>query len=582
MGNFFIDGEQYKEIKDFYVMLGFTEKQAEKLTARAFDGVVKADNTRKYCSSWNFYNYLLYSVQNNTWNNYSGSLLNSGWNNSSSLWLNSGWNNSSSSWLNSGWSNCSSGGWSSDESYSPGVSAEETITFNTAQTNHVDELSEMNPLDDAKLIFSANVNNASWSYVRNTAVSGNKIDSSFIRIEEMINSVSHDLKIPEKNDFALTVQTGECPWKTENELLFIGVKAKKEEKNRRNNFVFLVDVSGSMDGYQIIVQMSIMSLISCLEEGDTISIITYSNDTKTIARNIDCGNKDNCIDAVLSIHFDSGYTDGSSGLEEAYNYLENCNKNDNNRVFIFTDGDFNFGVTSEGGLADFIKKKKETGTYLSIVGYGLNNFKDNNMEALARNGNGNYFFVGQPADIIDSLKNKFESTSITVAKNVKIQVELNPEFVGSYRLIGYNARKLTTSDFDNKEKSVDGIGSGHYVVALIEFSRCKAEKNSSSRYVFNASKENTNEFATVTIRYQSPNDEHHEFVKIISPEEAVKNTSNINSEKSAFLASYGMWLSGSEYKSEMTPALLKNMRNSLECYEEMKSVIQVFDSYELC
>lgn len=248
-------------------------------------------------------------------------------------------------------------------------------------------------------------------------------------------------------------------------------------------------------------------------------------------------------------------------------------------MFIFTDGDFNFGITSEGGLSTFIKEKRNLGIYLSVVGYGLNNFKDNNMEAIARNGNGNYYFIGQPEDILENFKQKFEAITITVAKDVKIQVELNPEFVGCYRLIGYNVRKLTTQDFDNPDKAVDGIGSGHYVVALLEIARTQHDKGRQSRYVDRVSRQNTEEFATVTIRYKTAGDENRELVRSISAAEAEEKPSEINIPKAAFLAAYGMWLSESEYKADLTAGTLRDMRDALAQYDDMKPIITVFDLY---
>ena len=572
--HFKIAKQQLQEIENFYLLLGYTKSQAKALSRSAFDSPVSGTNNSKYCKSWDF--------------SYIESIC-SGSTDAGGAWTDDSWINSGSGWMHGGWSNSAGGSWGIDSasdnvalnSASP-ISEIPSAAFSTAQTHDAPELPEMNPMSDTEIIFSANVNNASWSYVRNMTRLDRKIDPSFVRIEEMINSVDYELAEPQADeDFAVTPQIGECPWNHDKELLFLGIRAKKVPSYKKNNFVFLIDVSGSMSGNQIIVQMTLMTLLSSMKAGDTVSIITYSSKTRTVARAVDCGDKDACVNAVLSITFDGSFTYGSEGLEAAYSLLSEFDKNDNNRVFIFTDGDFNFGVTSEGGLTEFIKEKRSLGIYLSVVGYGLNNFKDNNMETIARNGNGNYYFVGQPEDILESFRQKFEAITITVAKDVKIQVELNPEFVGSYRLIGYNVRKLTTQDFDNPDKAVDGIGSGHYVAALIEIARTKQAARRQSRYVDRVSRQNTEEFAAVTIRYKSADDENRELVRSISAEEIGDKPSEANVKKAAFLAAYGMWLSGSEFKADLTKGLLLDMRNSLAQYDDMKPVITVFDLHDI-
>ena len=563
---FEIAEHQLQEIEDFYLSLGYTQSQAKVLSRSAFDSPVSGTAGLQYCKDWNFYSYCR------------GNLLDS---------YNSSWMIGS-SWMHSGWSNSAGGGsWGSDSmsdstvtaSAAP-ISAVQPSIFSTAQTHDAPELQEMNPMSDTEVIFSANVNSASWSYVRNMVRLGNQIDPSFVRIEEMVNSASYELEEPQADaDFAVTSQIGSCPWNHDKELLFLGIQAKHLQSSKKNNFVFLVDVSGSMRGNQIIVQMTLMALISSMKMGDTVSIITYSDQTRTIARAVDCGDKDACVNAVLSIIFDGGFTFGSGGLEAAYKLLSEFDKTDNNRVFIFTDGDFNFGITSEGGLTAFIKEKRSLGIYLSVVGYGLSNFKDNNMEAIARNGNGNYYFVGQPEDIFESFKKKFEAITVTFAKDVKIQVELNPEYIGSYRVIGYSVRKLTTQDFDNPDKAVDGIGSGHFVVALLEIARTQQVEERHSRYVDCVSRQNTEEFATVTIRYKSSDDENKELVRSISATEVDERDSETNIKKAAFLAAYGMWLSESEFKADLTADSLRDMRDALAQYDDMMQIITVFDLY---
>ena len=441
-----------------------------------------------------------------------------------------------------------------------GIEMNEPPEFNTVENNAKPENEEYSPLDQAQAIFSANVNTASWTYIRSRIERGRSIDSDIVRVEEIINSYSYDLAPPEDDSlFSVSVGHGDCPWKDGSELMFLGFRARKADEGVRRNIAMLVDVSGSMDDEWILVQMSMAAIMSGLGKGDVLSIISYSDNTKTVAKKISCGNRDELIEALMNVDGIGGCTYGSKGLEDAYSYLkDNYTEDGINRVFIFTDGDFNFGVTSEGGLEKFIYDKRKTGIYLSIIGYGENNFKDNKMEALARNGNGNYTFVSSPADIADTLSRKLLSSMVTVAKDVKISVELNPAFVSSYRLIGYEARMLTQQEFHDTEKAVDGIGSEHNVVALIQFERGKAEQKYKSRYVNVSPSENSDEFAFIEVHYKSPDGEDLTMKRSVTVKELEEAPSSC-ADTAALLAAFGLLLRGSKYRGDLTKEMLGEM-----------------------
>ena len=270
--HFEIAKHQLQEIENFYLSLGYTQSQAKALSRSAFDSAVSGADGLQYCKNWDFYSYRLGS---SLYSNYPS-------------WTNSVWHPS---WMNGAWSNSVGGGsWGSDSasdsaitSSSAPISTEQSATFSTAQTHDAPELPEMNPMSDTEVIFSANVNSASWSYVRNMARLGKQIDPSFVRIEEMINSANYELTEPQWGaDFAITPQIGKCPWNRNKELIFLGIQAKHVQSEKKNNFVFLVDVSGSMRGNQIIVQMTLMAILSSMKTGDTVSIITYSGEVKKL------------------------------------------------------------------------------------------------------------------------------------------------------------------------------------------------------------------------------------------------------------------------------------------------------------
>ncbi|MBQ9461768.1 MAG: von Willebrand factor type A domain-containing protein [Clostridia bacterium] len=449
------------------------------------------------------------------------------------------------------------------EACMPAPLMEEEPEFNTVETNSKPENEIHSPLDKAQLIFSANVNTASWTYLRSRINRGRSIDSDLVRVEEIVNSYSYKLDAPKDDSlFSVSTEHCKCPWQSDSELMFLGFKGMKADKNIRRNLAMLVDVSGSMDDEWVLVQMSMASIMAQLREGDILSIIAYSDDTRTVVKKLHCGSRDELVKAILKIDGIGGCTNGSKGLEDAYTYLsDNFREEDINRVFIFTDGDFNFGITSEGGLEKYIYKKRETGIYLSIVGYGENNFKDNKMEALARNGNGNYTFVSSPGDILDCLSDKLLSSMVTIAKDVKISVELNPAYVSEYRLIGYNARMLTRQEFHDTEKAVDGIGSEHNVVALVEFKRGKAEQKYQSRYVKVSSGEANDEFAFIEVHYKSPDGENLVMTRSITVDE-LNSSPEDNADTAAMLAAFGLLLSKSKYSGSLTKDMLKELLES--------------------
>lgn len=429
--------------------------------------------------------------------------------------------------------------------------------FSTAQTHTAPEIEEATPLDRPQMIFSANVNTASWTYVRSRILQDRYVDKDFVRIEEIINSYPYHLKKAKDDQlFSVNIEHGACPWKDGSELMFVGLKGRKVSKKIKQNLAFLVDVSGSMEDRWILVQMSLMSIISKLGKGDIISIIAYSDETVTVCKKLECDDMSECVKAVLSIDGIGGCTNGSEGLENAYRFLsDNYNKEANNRVFIFTDGDFNFGVTTEGGLSEYIKKKRETGIYLSVIGYGISNFKDDKMEALAKNGNGNYTMITNPEDILENLWEKLVSNLVTVAKDVKISVELNPKYVKEYRLIGYDSRVMTQKEFHDTEKAADGIGSEHNVAAVIQLTKGEATKTYSSRYVNTASADLADEFAFIEIHYKTPEGEDQVLTHTVTVSD-FEEASGKNMPVATLLAAFGLVVKASEYRGTADKKML--------------------------
>lgn len=544
-----VNKHQYEEIFDFYVALGLTEDICKKLCNNVFGHSVVPDNSTEYSDLWEFD--WTYSTPS-----YTGSYSRGCYNSSS------GYTSTNSSY--GGYYNASYG-----YAYTPTVD----VSSGLPERNHnfssdaktSSEITESVALEKPQEFFAANVNRASWAYVRNRVKNKEFIDERIVRVEEIINSYHFDLQAPKDNDFEATFEIEECPWNEEKNLLFVGIKGEELNSQVEHNLSFLIDVSESMTSRWILVQMTLVAIICKLGERDKISIIAYSDKTTTVVKNLSCANKEKCINKVLSIVGIGGSTNGSKGLEDAYAYLKsNFSEKKNNRVVIFTDGDFNFGIQTEQGLTEFIQEKSKSGVYLSVVGYGISNFKDNNMEVLAKNGNGNYCLITNPTDISDFIKNEMTSRLITLAKDVKISVDFNPANITEYRLIGYELRQLTRKEFTNDSTITDSVGYGHEVVALFEVCRgSQTELQSASKYVKNHVNvsETSDEYGCLTIKYKDRSGNSQEFSRVIST--AIDQNTSDNCNIAAVLALFGMIVRNSEYLNNADIGTLDNLIQKL-------------------
>ena len=347
-------------------------------------------------------------------------------------------------------------------------------------------------------------NTASMGILKNNMKNGLYIKNDMVRIEELLNYFKYSLSKPTDRMFNINTEICRKP-NSNNKLLFIGVQGKKYIPSKQN-IVFLLDVSGSMTGHVDVSQLSFFTVLSKMKDGDILSLITYSNTDETIYDS-KVLNKDRDIDEIIKRFLKIniyGCTHGSAGMETAYkiakrNYLEDGV----NRVILVTDGDLNFGLTEKHQLEEFICKKKETGVFLSVIGTGLSNYKDDKLEILAKNGNGNYFVVNDIEDVQENIYNKYASLVFCIAKDVKAQVEFNPKYVKSYRLIGYENRELKHEDFKNDNVISEPFGSGAYAVALYELEMADGNIESELRYQKPIIVD-SEELCTVSVRYKEP------------------------------------------------------------------------------
>lgn len=329
------------------------------------------------------------------------------------------------------------------------------------------------PYKEPLSTFSVDVDTASYSNVRRLLEDGMFVPEDAVRAEEFINYFDYDYPDPEQGRvFGDYVELADCPWNPANKLMMIGIQGKRMESKEvpPSNLVFLIDSSGSMASRDKLplVQTAFSMLSEKLTVNDRISIVTYAGSTDTRIAGASGKDKDDILDALYSITA-AGGTNGEGGIEKAYKLAEKYFiKGGNNRVILATDGDLNIGASSEEELVELIKTKRDKGIYLSVLGFGTGNYKDDRLEAVADNGNGNYSYIDSVEEAERVLVKEMSGTLYTIANDVKVQVEFNPSQVKSYRLIGYDNRLMNAEDFYDDTKDAGEVGAGHSVTALYE------------------------------------------------------------------------------------------------------------------
>ena len=361
--------------------------------------------------------------------------------------------------------------------------------------------------------FSADVDTASYSNLRRQVNQG--VTPEGVRIEELVNYFDYGYPAPDadaEHPFSVTTQVTTAPWNPEHQLAMIGVQATEAiPTSEGNNIVFLLDVSGSMDepNKLPLLAESFALLVEQLDEDDRVSIVTYAGDNQVVADSVPGSEHGVLVDHLRSLRAD-GATGGADGLRTAYELAEkNFVDGGNNRVVLATDGDFNVGPSSPEELTELVEEERDSGVYMSVLGFGMHNLKDNTMEAIADHGNGNYAYIDTLAEARKVLVDEFGSTMFVVAKDLKLQVELNPATVGSYRLIGYDNRRLADEEFDDDTKDAGDVGAGHSVTAFYELVPAGSDPDGASaggELKYSDQEVGTSDdFMTVHARYKAPN-----------------------------------------------------------------------------
>lgn len=323
---------------------------------------------------------------------------------------------------------------------------------------------------------SADVDTASYSYFRKMVANGYSLQDlirtgSAFRTEEFINYFRYESKAPDAGElFGVQAELVDCPWNSSAVLLRMTLQAEQAEKKDGNNLVFLIDVSGSMQSSDKLplLQESFSILIDQLDSNDTVSIVTYSGEERVVLEGCRGDQKTTLKNAILSLEA-QGSTYGEAGLKKAYELAARYHiEGGNNRIIMASDGDLNVGISSAEELKNFVSEKRAQGTYLSVLGFGTGNYRDSNMEALADNGNGVYYYIDGASEAEKVFGADLFSTLYTIAKDVKLQVTFNPAAVASYRLIGYENRILNEEDFRDDTKDAGDVGAGHQVTVCYE------------------------------------------------------------------------------------------------------------------
>lgn len=417
--------------------------------------------------------------------------------------------------------------------------------------------------------FSVDVDAASYSNLRRFINRGELPNKDAIRIEELINYFSYNYPEPSGSDpVRVTTEVGNCPWNNQHRLVRIGLKAKSiaDDKLPASNFVFLIDVSGSMYGATRLdlVKSSLKLLVNNLREKDRVAIVVYAGAAGEVLPSTSGADKQKIKESLDNLTA-GGSTAGGAGIKLAYQIArKNFIKDGNNRVILCTDGDFNVGVSSNSGLESLIEEERKSGVFLSILGYGMGNYKDSKMQTLAQAGNGNHAYIDNLQEANKVLVNEFGSTMYTVAKDVKLQIEFNPTKVQAYRLVGYETRLLNKEDFNDDTKDAGEMGAGHTVTAFYEVIPVGVKSNFTGnvdplKYQDNDKKPiadqvkttGLHDLLTVKLRYKQPNGDTSKKIEVPLIDDKANNVSN-DFRFAASVAMFGQVLKNSQYKGEGT------------------------------
>ncbi|WP_421764146.1 YfbK domain-containing protein [Ekhidna sp.] len=463
-------------------------------------------------------------------------------------------------------------------SYTTGFVQDQYANYNTEEYSTIHENGFKKVLDEALSTFSIDVDAASYSNVRRFINNGQLPQKDAVRIEEMINYFNYEYENPEGDDpFSINTEVARAPWNEKHMIAQIGLQGKKIELENlpASNIVFLLDVSGSMSAPNKLplLKSAFKLLVNELRPQDKVSIVVYAGAAGVVLEPTDGNDKKKIMDALDQLQA-GGSTAGGAGIQLAYKIAkEQYVVGGNNRVVLATDGDFNVGASSNASMERLIEEKRNEGVFLTVLGFGMGNYKDSKMEILADKGNGNYAYIDTMKEAKKVLVNEFGGTMFTIAKDVKIQVEFNPTVVQAYRLIGYENRMLNAEDFNDDKKDAGELGSGHTVTALYQIIPVGVKSEfvkdiDPLKYQTNDQKivGSNKELLTVKFRYKEPNGTKSKLITEVVENEIRRSSHNL--DWSMAVAGFGMLLRDSEYKGDLQYADVLQMAKSSKGTDE--------------
>jgi len=431
--------------------------------------------------------------------------------------------------------------------------------FNTENYNKIDDNEFKEASKNPLSTFSIDVDKASYSNIRRHIMQGQLPPADAVRIEEMINYFTYKYPQPKNEQpFSITTQYLACAWNSKHNLIHVGIQGKeiKTDYMPANNLVFLLDVSGSMEDANKLplLKSGLRLLIDQMRPQDKIAIVVYAGAAGVVLPSTSGKEKGKIIEALDNLYA-GGSTDGGAGILLAYKTAkESFMAEGNNRIILATDGDFNVGLSSDGELIRLIETQREAGVFLTVLGFGTGNYKDSKMEQLADKGNGNYAYIDNILEAKKTLVKEMGGTLLTIAKDVKIQVEFNPSKVKAYRLVGYENRLLNNEDFNDDKKDAGELGSGHTVTAIYEIIPADSDELSASvdslKYQKNSppSKSYGNEVMTIKFRYKEPKVSVSKLIiNILSDKKIAIGSVSEDARFSCAVAEFGMLLRESKF-----------------------------------
>jgi len=430
---------------------------------------------------------------------------------------------------------------------------------NSEEYSKIEENGFINVLKSPVSTFAADIDGASYANVRRFLNDDRLPYKDAVRTEEFINYFSYNYPTPTSdNPLSIHFELSECPWKPENQLLHVGLTSRNLpiEDLKKNNLVFLLDVSGSMSAPNKLplLKNAFKLLVDQLKPNDQVAVVVYAGQAGVVLHSTPVAKKQTIIASIDKLEA-SGSTAGAEGIELAYKIAsENFIKEGNNRVILATDGDFNVGISSTSKLVSYIEEKRNTGIFFTALGFGMGNYKDDRLQELARHGNGQHAYIDNIQEAKKVLVNEISSTLYTVAKDVKIQLEFNPAHVKSYRLIGYENRLLNEEDFEDDTKDAGEVGIGHSVTALYEIIPTGKTDELKNDYTYQTTKikdkaKYSDDKLTLRIRYKSTDgDKSREMSQVLNRGAEDFNACSADHQFAAAVAQFAMLLRNSEFK----------------------------------